>query len=715
MEGNAIAQTLKRFILFILFLSVVFAAANISFAADNVTSNETKYTHENNTNNGSNGNYTLPDPINTRTGTHYTSIQSAINDAARGDTITAEAGTYYENLIIDRNINLIGAGEDVTIINGQQKGPVITIIPGVTVTITGFTITNGKSAAGGGILNNGGNLTLRNSSINGNHVFSDLTTAFGAGIYNNGILTLQNSIIAGNSMLSLDNRGSGIYNDRGSVRLQNSQIIGNTADGGMGYGGGIYNFYGSVILLNSQISGNRLHSASIYSSGGAGILNEGNVTLINSAITGNIASADYSSNSFGGGIYNGGNVYTDYISSVNGNTPNDVYLNSITIVPCTNLRTGKFYFTIQEAITDALDGDTISVSPGTYYENLVVNRNINIIGSGKDKTIIDGQQKGPVITINSGTITISGFTVQHGKTDFGGGINNEGTLTLKNSTIRWNNATGFGGGICSDGTLTLQNSEVTGNTAEERGGGIFNTGTLTLQNSQITGNTGNTDGGGIYNDYGSVTLLNSIITGNTASWNGGGIYNYGDVYADKINCIYRNSPDNVYGNAVQSTTSTKPTNLYIQIKNSTNNIIVGKTFTLTYKLGNKGPYPAVNVTVTIPLPEGFVVTSISGDGKWTYNANTRTITWTLANVPVGDPYLYVSGKVTKPGNYVFSSSISSNTYNISTNNTPTTINAVSEVKAVHKTIGMQETGLPFADLIFAVLMVLSGLTSSRRR
>ena len=609
MEGNDINDTLKRFILFILFLSVVFAAANISFAAGNITSNETNYTQGNNTNNGSNWNYTLPDPINTRTGTHYTSIQSAINDAASGDTITAEAGTYYENLIIDRNINLIGAGKDITIINGQQRGSVITIIPGVTVTITGFTITNGKAEAGGGIFNNGGTLTLQNSTVTGNKVFSDTTTAFGAGIYNRGSLTLQNSQVSGNSMLSLDNRGGGIYNDGGSVILQNSQITGNIGNGGSSIGGGIHNFRGNVLLQNSQITGNTLSAAYSFFCAGAGIYNEGNVTILNSQITGNSLSAYEGFFHSGGGIYNLGSVYSDYISSVNGNTPDNVYLNSIIIVPCINLRTGNLYFTIQDAINNALDGDTISVAPGTYYENLVVSRNINIIGVGKDTTIIDGQQKGPVSTINDGAATIIGFTIRNGKAERGGGIfNNGATLTLKDSTVAGNTAT-YGGGIWNGYTLALINSQVTGNTYGWLGGGICNCGSgLVIINSQISGNSRLGDdcrGGGIYNYYGAIgKLQSSTITGNTAVY-GGGLYNDGWFFADSLSRISGNSPNDVAGNPIS--------------------------------LSTPAPTPHTNVS------------------------------------------------------------------------------AVATASSTTKTIKMQETALPFAGLIFAVLMVLSGLAGSKRR
>ncbi|HDO19095.1 MAG TPA: PKD domain-containing protein [Thermoplasmatales archaeon] len=46
------------------------------------------------------------------------------------------------------------------------------------------------------------------------------------------------------------------------------------------------------------------------------------------------------------------------------------------------------YTSIQSAIDDASDGDTIFVYPGIYRENLVINKSINLIGANKSTTII---------------------------------------------------------------------------------------------------------------------------------------------------------------------------------------------------------------------------------------------------------------------------------------------------------------------------------------
>ena len=69
------------------------------------------------------------------------------------------------------------------------------------------------------------------------------------------------------------------------------------------------------------------------------------------------------------------------------------------------------YPTIQEAINNANNGDTIFVRVGTYYENLVVDKSITLTGENKETTIIDGGKKENVTKIIADHVTISGFTI----------------------------------------------------------------------------------------------------------------------------------------------------------------------------------------------------------------------------------------------------------------------------------------------------------------
>jgi len=72
------------------------------------------------------------------------------------------------------------------------------------------------------------------------------------------------------------------------------------------------------------------------------------------------------------------------------------------------------YSTIQKAIDNASNNDTIFVHSGTYYENIDINKSIELIGNGRDNTIIDGNKSGDVIHVSANRTKISGFTIQNG-------------------------------------------------------------------------------------------------------------------------------------------------------------------------------------------------------------------------------------------------------------------------------------------------------------
>jgi len=81
--------------------------------------------------------------------------------------------------------------------------------------------------------------------------------------------------------------------------------------------------------------------------------------------------------------------------------------------------------TIQKAIDQAYPGDTIFVYNGTYYENVVINKSISLVGQDRDSTIIDGQEVGPVVSITTNNVHINGFTLQnstHGPPPHNSGI-----------------------------------------------------------------------------------------------------------------------------------------------------------------------------------------------------------------------------------------------------------------------------------------------------
>ncbi len=136
---------------------------------------------------------------------------------------------------------------------------------------------------------------------------------------------------------------------------------------------------------------------------------------------------------------------------------------------------------------------------------------------------------------NEGTVTLTNCTVSGDSAETGGGLyNNVGTATLTNCTVSDNTAAANGGGLLSKGgTATLTDCTVSDNTAAANGGGLYNGGTLTLTNCTVSGNSAET-GGGLYSKAGTATLTNCTVSGNSAS-DGGGLDSNGGT-ATLTNC-----------------------------------------------------------------------------------------------------------------------------------------------------------------------------------
>ncbi|MDG2991576.1 filamentous hemagglutinin N-terminal domain-containing protein [Candidatus Synechococcus calcipolaris G9] len=197
---------------------------------------------------------------------------------------------------------------------------------------------------------------------------------------------------------------------------------------------------------------------------------------------------------------------------------------------------------------------TINLGAGTYQgATLTLNRNVTIQGQGAASTILSGQNTRRVVNITGGTTTVNlhDLTITRGNSgDFtGGGILNNGTLTVTNSTISGNTATA-GGGIINTGMLTVTNTTISGNTATNTnsgGGGIANNnGTVNVTNSTISGNTANGSGGGIFNNNGTVNVTNSLISGNTAP-TGPEINNNGTLNLTGNNLVGQNNTLGISG------------------------------------------------------------------------------------------------------------------------------------------------------------------------
>ncbi|HEX8456410.1 MAG TPA: Calx-beta domain-containing protein [Pyrinomonadaceae bacterium] len=259
------------------------------------------------------------------------------------------------------NMTLNGAGSGSLTIRRETGGDYrIFTIDGVTVGISGLTVTNGRTPDGfsgvqggeGGGISNFGTLTLTDVAVTANSTGkggdgissgrSGGTGGAGGGIYNAGTLTMTECAVTGNttgvggSSDSLNGNGGdggGLYNTN-TLTMTNCVVSGNSTGGGGtgtasgaigGGGGGIFSFSGSLNLTNvavsNNVAGDSLDGSNGFGGSGGGLyLRLGTATLLNSSVSDNRPGRDRNGN-YGrtGGIDNGA-VLNVIGSTISGNT-----------------------------------------------------------------------------------------------------------------------------------------------------------------------------------------------------------------------------------------------------------------------------------------------------------------------------------------------------------------------------------------------------------
>lgn len=129
----------------------------------------------------------------------YSTIQAAINAASSGDTVYVRAGTYYENVVINKTLSLVGQDRNATIIDGNGSGTVVSVTA-ANVSVTNLTLRNSGSAYWGkkysGVLVESTHSTISHNIINNNYY----------GVYVGG----SHNNVSYNTVTN--NREAGIYN-----------------------------------------------------------------------------------------------------------------------------------------------------------------------------------------------------------------------------------------------------------------------------------------------------------------------------------------------------------------------------------------------------------------------------------------------------------------------------------------------------------------------
>ncbi|MCP4580549.1 MAG: T9SS type A sorting domain-containing protein [candidate division Zixibacteria bacterium] len=228
----------------------------------------------------------------------FVSIQEAIDLSFDNDTVLVQPGGYFENINFNGHNIILGSlfltTRDTsyitaTVINGNSSGSAVTFenAEDRNTIITGFTIRNGFSDYGGGIL-------CRNNS-------NPFIT------YN----LITENMADGSGYPYFDGCGGGIYCNSSSPEINNNIIAGNIADLS---GGGICcaNNSNSIIINNIIVENSGYYSAGIHCSG------QSNAMISGNKIIGNQASHE------GGGIQINSSDALIYRNLISGNVSNEI-------------------------------------------------------------------------------------------------------------------------------------------------------------------------------------------------------------------------------------------------------------------------------------------------------------------------------------------------------------------------------------------------------
>ncbi|MEQ1503054.1 MAG: MopE-related protein [Myxococcota bacterium] len=187
----------------------------------------------------------------------YPTLKAAVEGASTGAAILVGPGTFPTRIDLEgKNLTLIGAGRDLTVLDGQDLGPVIIADDAEIVALDGLTLTGGRNGRGGGLWSRDGDVTLTDVAL------ADNLAAEGAGLY------ADTSVVVADGVRVVDNfvgyRGAGIAltGTGSSLDVVHGLFAGNSAPEGQG--GAIRANIGVATVRNAIFSDN-------YAKEGAGV------------------------------------------------------------------------------------------------------------------------------------------------------------------------------------------------------------------------------------------------------------------------------------------------------------------------------------------------------------------------------------------------------------------------------------------------------------
>ncbi|MBS3749511.1 MAG: right-handed parallel beta-helix repeat-containing protein [Candidatus Thermoplasmatota archaeon] len=210
------------------------------------------------------------------------------------------------------------------------------------------------------------------------------------------------------------------------------------------------------------------------------------------------------------------------------------------------------YSNIQGAIDDASQGNTVFVYNGIYYENIFINKSIEIKGKDKNKTIIDGGCEKDIINIISNNVVFSDFTIKNA-----GGFKQDNAIQIHSSNVLISNCMLYrarNGILLKNSMETIIDNcivHTTGNSII-----LENSSNIFIENSEcchsgigITIHQSNLvkidqvflheNGVAVFSNFSSnITIINSASCDNNDNGRGISFYNSRDVFVKNCNIMH---------------------------------------------------------------------------------------------------------------------------------------------------------------------------------
>jgi len=523
--------------------------------------------------------------------TAYASLEDALDNAADGDDIWMQGGTYpldtYLSIYNVNNVSIYGGfsgtetalsqrdlAANATILDGSSVlySDMITIESYNTsgIVIDGITIANYSST--GTAMRIPGSPTIRNCNFFNNTTSSGEGTGSTTGYYGGAAMLISGGAPVIVNCVFAHNTATYGYGGAVNMRISSADFINCTFTRNTAIDGGAVSVYSdngtNNEFYNCLFWGNTVDTASypqvdidtgagtsytanynFYASSGDPLLvdpDNGNYHLSPGspcidAGTGSVSLASVDMD--GDTRVIDGDENGDLVVDIGADEfdPTQQYYADIYVDAAQSDDSGdgttwaKAKATLQGAIDAAVEGDEIWVRTGTYSP-IVIDRAVSIYGGfvgSEIQRIGRNPETYPTAIDGQGSarcVEVTGAAVMDGFTITNGYSSNGGGILISNSGA------------------TIANCIIDGNASPDYAGGVYFSSPATMENCEITNNQANT-GGGIYNGYVSSTVSGCLIEGNSAN-NGGGIFNDGGFAPEITNCTIKSNYATVNGGGI---------------------------------------------------------------------------------------------------------------------------------------------------------------------